>query len=283
MVKQDATITVFPGWLSYQVFASQGSAFAPPISNPSVAPVHVQASPPAVSASATDHTSSEPEPSIPQPTKKKSKKHKKQKDHQRVNSDTPLDDFFSTFEGFKYDPRRSTMDEFYRLCDERGWPSKNPPPERITARNGLKTALIRQFAVIFGTELNSLRSWQLLCTAVGLEDVPKTLPECRKIVEEVYVNLVDLIDKMRLFRMGETFSARLFPDEKSLSAYTLGSGKTLPLDQAHGLLGHLLRHIEHPRSEAQSNLPRFTGESRSKAGGANADALHNLMEGLTLS
>lgn len=73
------------------------------------------------------------------------------------------------------------MDEFYRLCDQRGWSSHNPPPARIAARDGLKLALIQQFGVIFGTELNSLRSWQLLCLAVGLEEIPKTVPECRKV------------------------------------------------------------------------------------------------------
>lgn len=78
---------------------------------------------------------------------------------------------------------------------------------------------------------------------------------------------------MRLLDLGIAYAVRLFPNEADLSDYTLDTGKTLPADEADGLLEYLLRHINNPRSDAQSSLPRFTGVSRSRAGGANADAL----------
>ncbi|VDC02967.1 unnamed protein product [Peniophora sp. CBMAI 1063] len=225
----------------------------------------------------TDVPPSPEPPTTPPPRRKK-----KKSERQRLSPDTPLDEFFGSFEGFQYNPRKPTMSEFNRLCRERGWGLNSP--ERHEARARLRDALIRQFELIFGTEVRSLRSWQLLCTAIGLEDIPDTLKECRELVEEVYVNLIDLIEKMRLLALNESYNVRLFENETKLAEYTTAADKILPRPQAKGLLMHLLRHIKRPRPNAQSTLPRFTSSGSNTSGSGNdSDELHEIMEGLALA
>ncbi|KAI0033373.1 hypothetical protein K488DRAFT_28761, partial [Vararia minispora EC-137] len=157
-------------------------------------------------------------------------------------SDTPLDDFFASYPDFSYNPRASATDEFYRMCDEFGWDSKRNTQKRRKAHQLFKDALVHQFNQTYGTEVNSLRSWQALCEALGLDEIPDTLKDCQEVVEGVYVNIVDFVDARE---GGAHAQVKIFDTEVRLSEYTIKTGKYFPKENAYagGLLRHLLRQI----------------------------------------
>lgn len=94
-----------------------------------------------------------------------------------------------------------------------------------------------------------------------------------QIVEQVYVNLIDLVEKMRLLELGEPYTARLFGTEKELADYSKAASKIMPRRQAKGLLQHLLRHIDEPHLDAVSSLPRFGGSNSSNTSDGGVDDL----------
>ncbi|KAI0033361.1 hypothetical protein K488DRAFT_47848 [Vararia minispora EC-137] len=157
-----------------------------------------------------------------------------------MSSNTPLDAFFATYPSFAYDPSASATAEFARTCAQFRWGEKR----RKKAHRAFSTAMVAQFAATFGTDVGSLRSWQALCEAIDIEEVPDTLTKCKKAVKRSHVNIVDLLDAAM---HGER--TRGFPSERALSKYTLGTpNKIFPLDRAKagGLLRYLLRQIIRP-------------------------------------
>ena len=85
--------------------------------------------------------------------------------------------FFLGYPGFHYDPNESPNQNFYDLCKHKHW-SKNHPA-RVEAHAGFKDALVAEFNHKFGTDENSLESWQKLCRYVGIQDIPDTLAEAQ--------------------------------------------------------------------------------------------------------
>lgn len=71
------------------------------------------------------------------------------------------------------------MAEFYRMCDFFNWDKDDE--EKKEARNLLKDALTQQFNSIYGTEVNSIESWQNLCRVLGITPIPEGLHACREV------------------------------------------------------------------------------------------------------
>lgn len=53
--------------------------------------------------------------------------------------------------------------------------------EREEARAAFKDALTQEFNTIYGTDVNSLASWQALCARIGISPIPTTLKQCRQV------------------------------------------------------------------------------------------------------
>ena len=68
--------------------------------------------------------------------------------------------------------------EFYRLCDESGWGKDHP--DKKTAHKAFKDAIVKQFNVVYGTDVNDLGNWQNLCHVVRINPVPEGLEACRE-------------------------------------------------------------------------------------------------------
>jgi hypothetical protein len=96
-----------------------------------------------------------------------------------MSSTGPLAEFFSEYPSFLYDPDNSASAEFYRLCDHFGWERNDP--DRAEAHAAYKNALTRQFNTNYGTDNDSLASWQSLCGRVGITPIPETLKGCREV------------------------------------------------------------------------------------------------------
>ncbi|KAG8725502.1 hypothetical protein FRC12_001369 [Ceratobasidium sp. 428] len=145
--------------------------------------------------------------------------------------------FFAQFEDFSYDPSQSVAGEFKRLQKTTEWKKGINRGEALV---NYKLALVLQFNETYGTNQNDLASWQNLCRALGVDDVPDTLSACKKIVKGTHVNLVDLVD------MPNTKQpAQHFEDVAALRKYSKKNKKIFPRDEAKagGILRHLLRPI----------------------------------------
>ncbi|KAG6371449.1 hypothetical protein JVT61DRAFT_9470 [Boletus reticuloceps] len=170
----------------------------------------------------------------------------------RIPLPSPLEAFFATYAPqFQYDTTLSSVLEFYRLCNKSGWGRDDP--RREIAHQKFKDALVQQFNVAYGTDVNDLASWQNLCHVVRIDPIPDGLDACRDAVYHTFINLVDLVDTKTTHE-----EVRLFQSERALSEYTRSTGKYFPSGNAHagGLLRFLLRHILHPRRGYDALSPR---------------------------
>ncbi|KAG8723759.1 hypothetical protein FRC09_001845 [Ceratobasidium sp. 395] len=145
--------------------------------------------------------------------------------------------FFAQFKDFSYDPFKSVAGEFKRLKRTRQW---EKGINRREALGNYKLALVLQFNDTYGTDQNDLASWQNLCRALGIEDIPDSLSACKKIVKGTHVNLVDLVDMPNTQR-----PARHFETTAALRKYSKKKKKIFPRDEAKagGILKYLLRPI----------------------------------------
>jgi len=184
-------------------------------------------------------------------------------------AEAPLEVFFVQFAslGFSYKPESSAHKNFDRLCNISRW-TKNSA-ERRDARVGFKDALVQQFNFIYGTDGNNLAAWQNLCSVIGIEPVPGDIKECRKVVWDAHVNIVDLIETKRTGDEVQTFNSL---DE--LAEYTKRTKRFFPKENAYqgGLLKELLREIINPYLGRRRNgsEKRKRRKARKRAAAANA-------------
>ncbi|KAG4416990.1 hypothetical protein IFR04_009880 [Cadophora malorum] len=107
-------------------------------------------------------------------------------------------------------------------------------PVRLT-----RNTIVTEFARYFGSE-DKLKNWQRLCRDVGIEDVPRSLKNCKQALRNVWVNIYDLIVAIRQNKIPHRF-----PSRHALSAYTLRTRKIFPKERAKegGPVRQLLAHI----------------------------------------
>ncbi|KDR71048.1 hypothetical protein GALMADRAFT_254207 [Galerina marginata CBS 339.88] len=161
----------------------------------------------------------------------------------QLANDGPLSQFFSQhYPSFIHKPNNVPTHEFSRLC----WAMDLEPhtDERTEAYDDFTDALTQEFNLTFGTDVDSITSWQALCARIGISPIPETLEECRQVVMSTHVNLVDLTTK--------SCAIEIFNSVKQLSEYTIDSRKIFPSHSAHAgsLLRFLLRHIFNPERDS---------------------------------
>ncbi|KAK5011089.1 hypothetical protein LTR60_004831, partial [Cryomyces antarcticus] len=133
--------------------------------------------------------------------------------------------FFARFPTFALNSTATIEDEFERLAAEQRWIRNSTAYRRNRNR-----CLIGEFAARFGTVggASKLEKWQELCEEVGVEDVPNSVTQCKKALNSVNVNLVDLINARRAGK-----SVKCFRTRKELVAYTRKTpGKIFPKELA---------------------------------------------------
>ncbi|KAI0064499.1 hypothetical protein BV25DRAFT_1822857 [Artomyces pyxidatus] len=163
--------------------------------------------------------------------------------------ESSLEAFFALYPGFHYDTSASPNTEFGRLCRFNRW-GRNNEEERTKAYNAFRDALTQQFNAIYGTDVNDIHSWHLLCSVLGIAP-PEGLEACRQAVRSTHVNLIDLV-------VEPEEGVVLFDSEKALSEYTIKTGKFFPRDNAYagGVLRFLLRHIMNPSDSSKTKSTR---------------------------
>ena len=92
-----------------------------------------------------------------------------------------IDKFFSTFPEFNYDNTAPFTKEFYRMCNFFNWSRENP--YRNAAREEFRAAMVQEFNSLYGSDVDDLSSWQVLCRVVRINPVPDDIQICRKVGE----------------------------------------------------------------------------------------------------
>jgi len=97
----------------------------------------------------------------------------------------PLEGFFTSFTGFEYRPKQSAsvqmeqlkkfMKKVYKKDD------KNTKEELKNLRRHYQTALVQQFNLSYGKDVDDLAAWHKLLRRCGIKPLPKTSAECKKV------------------------------------------------------------------------------------------------------
>ncbi|KAI0663059.1 hypothetical protein C8Q70DRAFT_490319 [Cubamyces menziesii] len=150
-----------------------------------------------------------------------------------------IQEFFAGYPTFDYDLSAPFFDEFQRLKKV----SHFNKPQWERARDGLRAAMVKQFNAMYGTNADDLESWQLLCSALGMDPVPNDIQTCRRKLQSTHVNLVDFVEAPMSGKPVRTFRS-----QQGLSTYTKTTEKFFPRRDvnAGSLLGCLLRQILNP-------------------------------------
>ncbi|EIW62098.1 uncharacterized protein TRAVEDRAFT_117909, partial [Trametes versicolor FP-101664 SS1] len=170
----------------------------------------------------------------------------------------PIRDFFAQYPDFIYDPDAPFFEEFQRMQRVLHWQRE----ERDAAREELRSAMVKQFNDMYGTNVDDLESWQLLCTALGMKPPPADVETCQKKVKATHVNLVDFIEAPLLGESIETFTSEL-----ALSEYTKRTMKYFPRYDVNSgsLLQFLLRQIKNPSMYRRGADSTRGGRARGRA------------------
>lgn len=103
----------------------------------------------------------------------------------------PLDSFFREYPVLDYNPHGPPMGEFRRLVSASGW-----DPERAKRRENARTpesrayrrartaffdAFRNEFDSLFGSDVEDFATWKSLCETLGVNPVPDTVTQCRKV------------------------------------------------------------------------------------------------------
>ncbi|KAJ7111730.1 hypothetical protein C8R44DRAFT_798536 [Mycena epipterygia] len=164
---------------------------------------------------------------------------------------THLEEFFSSYPKFEYDPSGPASQQFQQLRNVYKKERTKIDPDELY--QGYNRALGLAFSQYYGNDANDLGNWQKLCRTVEIFPVPDSVEECKFAIEDSHVNLIDLMD---IQTTGEP--VHRFRTERELATYTKKTGKIFPSSRAHkgDLLQALLRRIWHPPPE---NLMRRGG------------------------
>lgn len=181
-----------------------------------------------------------------------------------------MDAFWARFQGFTPDPNSSLITNFNLLSTAQNWAPAGRARSRAHRR--FRSAMIDEFNATYGTDNNDLESWKNLCRVVGIDPVPETITQCRKVrldllfsseiwrfdanmevskaVRRTHVNLVDLIDNDVRNAGGQV---KKFKTLRQLREYTHETEKYFPKNpaKAGGILKALLRDMNAPVDDAE--------------------------------
>lgn len=124
----------------------------------------------------------------------------------------PLDAFFFSFSGYKYDPSIPPAESFdsfkrglKRWNDWDGIFPNNWENYEKDVYTRYQAALTKEFNLWFGTE-DDIRSWHSLCRAIAISPLPPTCEECREVRNHIHnkpsLNFIDLHGVCRLCDIG---------------------------------------------------------------------------------
>ncbi|KAH7112808.1 hypothetical protein B0J11DRAFT_180242 [Dendryphion nanum] len=97
---------------------------------------------------------------------------------------------WADFPTFVCNSRGNLLDEFNRLANETNWSKKECAEERAKC-------YAAEFHFHFVKGKTKLEMWQDFCDEVEMVKIPKSTAKCKKALNGVLVNLINLIDRCR--------------------------------------------------------------------------------------
>lgn len=82
--------------------------------------------------------------------------------------------FWFQFPGFTPNPTSTFKNEFSRLAKHQEWDNKTREGQKVAA-------LMSEVNFFYGTCMNRLESWKELCEEVGIETIPTSITQCKKV------------------------------------------------------------------------------------------------------
>jgi len=143
--------------------------------------------------------------------------------------------FFSSYSNFTLNEDAAVTKEFLRLKKLKRW--KDGDDEYTEARDRFADALAEDFNAMYGTNIDDIENWRVLCHVLKIDPVPEDIKACRKAVKSKHVNLVDLVqhrDKVRVFSTVKELAEYSKKQEKIFLKQSAKAG---------GILRYLLRPI----------------------------------------
>ncbi|KAJ7159692.1 hypothetical protein C8R46DRAFT_1108902 [Mycena filopes] len=132
--------------------------------------------------------------------------------------------YWDSYPNFVHNPAGQLQKEFKLLAKQCGWKADGAQYKREWARCGRE-----EFTHHFGSEENRLEGWQALCQTVGLEDIPTSITQCKKVLRTTWVNIVDLVNAKST---GQPVRRHASAD--ALRTYTVNKKKIFPKKAAKG-------------------------------------------------
>jgi hypothetical protein len=91
-----------------------------------------------------------------------------------------MSSYWDSFPDFDHNPHASIQDEFQRLAKQEGWKGKGKQKKETRREEWIK-CFNSEFETHYGKDASSLAGWQSLCSEVGLDVIPDTVQECRRV------------------------------------------------------------------------------------------------------
>jgi hypothetical protein len=150
----------------------------------------------------------------------------------------PMSEYFAEFDGqrhFYYEPWRTNdwrkKDNFNALAQAMGWDPR--APRRNAEYRRVQEIWIGVVEAEFAG--NSLTDYQQLCQELSFDPIPDSIPECKKMLSKVWVNVIDLVQYRRDERAGRlTEPVEVFYTFEKFEKYTKDADKWYPSGSANG-------------------------------------------------
>ncbi|KAK1773289.1 hypothetical protein QBC45DRAFT_340240 [Copromyces sp. CBS 386.78] len=127
--------------------------------------------------------------------------------------------------------------------------TKEEQEKRKKENEKKRKRIVNKFNKFIGKR--ELKDWQKLCRTIGLEGQFDDVESCRKAIESVYVNILDVLDSDKIIQAGGKSKPQRFPTPRALTDYTMKSKRIFPRDEVTENQPEysMLRHIFNPQLE----------------------------------
>lgn len=86
--------------------------------------------------------------------------------------------YWSSFPDFDHNPHAPIKDEFKRLAELEDWIGEE---QKAKYRREWGKCFKSEFEKHYGEDASSITGWQSLCSEVGLDVIPDTVQECKRV------------------------------------------------------------------------------------------------------
>jgi hypothetical protein len=114
--------------------------------------------------------------------------------------------FFSSYSNFTLDEDAAVTKEFLRLKKVKRW--KDGDDEYTDAREMFADALAEDFNATYGTDIDNIEHWRVLCHVLKIDPVPEDIKACRKVREHLPNESVSDPSSHLLYFAGRQVKAR---------------------------------------------------------------------------